>query len=274
MKIIVGITGASGVLGKYFVNKYKNYQYDFFQGDITNKKDVDKWIKSTESKYIIHLASKVSTEYVKNNFQKALSVNYSGTKYLVDKIIKSKKKIWFFFASSSHVYKISNKKLKENDLLRPLTHYGKSKFKTERYLLNKLKKNNLKICIGRIFSFTHSSQKIPYLIPSLFKKINSKKREITLKNLNHERDFCHIDDICRGINLLMKQNSTGVFNIASGKKIKLYDLVKIINSRGKKIIYLENNIRTKLVANITKIKRVGFKPRFGINKIITDFGAK
>ena len=38
MKTIIGITGSSGVLGKYFTKKYKNYQYDFFQGDITNKK--------------------------------------------------------------------------------------------------------------------------------------------------------------------------------------------------------------------------------------------
>ena len=65
MKTIIGITGSSGVLGKYFTKKYKNYQYDFFQGDITNKKEVEQWIKTTKSSHIIHLASKVSTAYVK-----------------------------------------------------------------------------------------------------------------------------------------------------------------------------------------------------------------
>ena len=70
----------------------------------------------------------------------------------------------------------------------------------------------------------------------------------------------------------MKKNSTGVFNIASGKRIKLYDLVKIINSKRKIISHVENKITTQLVADISKIKRIGFKPRFGINKIISDFG--
>ena len=272
MKTIIGITGSSGVLGKYFTKKYKNYQYDFFQGDITNKKEVEQWIKTTKSSHIIHLASKVSTAYVKKNFQKAISVNYSGTKYLVDNIIKSKKKIWFFFASSSHVYRVSDKKLKESDILQPLTLYGKTKLKSEKYLFKKLKKNKAKICIGRIFSFTHKSQNIPYLIPTLFRKLKSDKKKLIFKNLNHDRDFCHIDDICRAINLLMKKNSTGVFNIASGKRIKLYDLVKIINSKRKIISHVENKITTQLVADISKIKRIGFKPRFGINKIISDFG--
>ena len=58
---------------------------------------------------------------LKKNFQKAISVNYSGTKYLVDNIIKSKKKNLVFFASSSHVYRVSDKKLKESDILQPLT---------------------------------------------------------------------------------------------------------------------------------------------------------
>ena len=46
---------------------------------------------------------------------------------------------------------------------------------------------------------------LPYLIPSLFKKINQSKHTINLKDLNHDRDFCHIDDLCRAVNILKKK---------------------------------------------------------------------
>lgn len=272
MKNIIGITGANGVLGKYFVNKYKFYKFDIFKGNILNKKEVDEWIKKTNCKYLIHFAAKVSTKFVNKNFKKSLEVNYNGTKNLIDCIIKSKKKIWFFFASSSHVYKYQNRKINENDKTEPLTLYGQTKLLAEKYLLKKNKERVLKICIGRIFSFTDKNQVSTYLIPSLYKKLNLKKKKIVLHNLDHERDFCHIEDICIAINKLKTKNLSGVFNIGSGKSVKLIDIAKMINKKNKNlIIYKKNSLKTKLVADISKIKKIGFRPRFGIKKIIEDF---
>ena len=271
-KKIIGITGATGVLGKYFIKKYKNYNYDIFEGDITNNRDVKNWIKKTEAMWVFHFASKVSTQYVENNFKNSLDVNYYGTKNLIDNIISSNKRIWFFFASSSHVYKSKNTKIKETDKTKPITLYGKTKIKAENYLQKVSRKKN--ICIGRIFSFTDKKQREPYLIPSLFKKINRDKKKIFLENLNHDRDFCHLDDICRAINLLKKKSCQGVFNIGSGKETNLLKIAKLINTKKKFFIYKNNHIKTSLIADITKIMKVGFKPKFGIKRIILDFYKK
>ncbi len=270
MKKIIGITGSSGVLGNYFIKKYSKYQFDIFEGDITLKKEVNEWIGKTNANCIFHFASKVPIDFVKKNYKNSLKVNYTGTKNLVDNIVRSKKKIWLFFSSTSHVYETKERKLKEIDNLKPISLYGKTKNKAENYLLKIAKKNKIKICIGRIFSFTDKNQKEPYLIPSLIKKINNKKKKIFLKNLNHERDFCHIDDICRAMNILMKKNCVGIFNIGTGKSVNLYDIVKFINRNKKTIIYKKNMVKTKLVANISKIKKIGFKPKFGIKKILLD----
>lgn len=273
-KKIIGITGATGVLGAYFIKKYKNYEYDIFEGDITNLKDVKLWIQNTNAKYILHFASKVSTKYVKKNYQKALEVNYLGTKNLVRNICKYKKDIWLFFASSSHVYKSSNRILKEIDEVRPITLYGRTKLRAENYLLKDHLKNKLKICIGRIFSFTNKKQKKPYLIPSLHEKINKQRDSINIDNLNHVRDFCHIEDICRAINLLKKKKLSGTFNIGTGKGTNLLNIIKLINIKNKKITSKKNLKKTFLVANISKIKKIGFKPRYGIKKIIKDMHYK
>lgn len=272
MKQVIGITGASGMLGRYFMKKYKNYEFDIFSGDITSKKDVNEWVMNTNSESILHFASKVSTNYVINNYKYALQVNYLGTKNLVDSI-KKRKNIWLFFSSSSHVYKNSNKKLKESDELYPSTLYGKTKLKAEKYLIKIQKKFKLSICIGRIFSLTDSSQGSDFLIPSLFKKMNEKKK-IIFNNLNHERDFCHIDDVCGAIKTLQEKKCKGIFNIGSGQSIKLYDLLKIINKKKKIVIHKKKNIQTKLVANISKIKKIGFKPKFTVERIIFDYKKK
>ena len=269
-KKIIGITGASGVLGRYFIKKYKNYKYDIFKYDIKNYKEVKYWIENTKAEYILHFASKVSTNYVKKNYQDAIKVNYFGTKNLVYSILNSKKNIWLFFASTSHVYKSCDKSLKETDITKPLTLYGKTKLKAENYLLKILRKKKMNICIGRIFSFTDKKQSMPYLIPSLFKKIKNHKYKINLKNLNHDRDFCHIDDLCKAINLLKKKNSLGIFNIGTGKATNLFNIVKLINKKNKKIIYKKNIKKTSLIADISKIKKIGFKPKYGIEKIILD----
>ena len=53
---------------------------------------------------------------------------------------------WFFFSSSSHVYKKSKKKLNENSKTEMNNKYSKTKLLAEKELLE-LK--NKKICIGR-----------------------------------------------------------------------------------------------------------------------------
>ncbi len=51
--------------------------------------------------------------------------------------MKKKNKIkWFFFASTSHVYGSSKKKIKENSSINPITNYG-----TTKYLAEKKEKN-------------------------------------------------------------------------------------------------------------------------------------
>ena len=132
-----GITGSNGILGSKIIKdlKYKFYPY---KGNICNKKKVDEWLNKREYDIIIHLAAIVPTIEVNKNYKLAKKVNFNGTKNLVDSIIKLKKKPeWFFYASTSHVYKIKKKNKKINELtkLEPISKYGKTKMLAEKYLI-------------------------------------------------------------------------------------------------------------------------------------------
>ncbi len=265
-----GITGGSGTLGKYLSKKLP-FKFVKYGNRVENKKKLFNWIFKNKFDLIIHLAAVVPTKKVEKNYQNALKVNLSGTKNLVDAINKvAYKPKWFFFASTSHVYNSqNNKKISENSILRPATKYGFTKIKAEKYI-----EKNLTIphAIGRIFSYTHYNQSTSFLIPSLVNRIKIKKK--LFENLNHYRDFVHIDDIASAINLMWKIRAKGVFNIGSGKKTNIRDIAIFLNkklNKNKKIIFIDSKKSTSLIANNTKLRKRGWIPKKNINNILNDY---
>ena len=137
----IGFTGSKGVLGSALIKLLKKNNLYHFKGRVENIKEIQNWIKNNDFDAIIHLAAMVPTYLVNNCKKKALKVNYNGTKNIIDTINKySKKKIWFFYSSTSHVYKFNDKKTKESASTKPISYYGQTKLLGEKYLL-KNKKN-------------------------------------------------------------------------------------------------------------------------------------
>ena len=271
-KITCGITGHTGSIGKNLIKNKKNFKFFYFKRDITKKKEVENWVNKNNFDLIIHLAAIVPIKLVNRNKKMAFDVNVTGTKNLVDSILKKKKKIkWFFFASTSHVYSSSKKKIKENFPIKPITYYGKTKYLGEKQI-KRLKLKKIKFCIGRIFSTTNSNQRKNYLVPDLKKKIKNSKKQITLENLNHYRDFISVDDIGKIILNFSKKEIKGTVNIASGKKTKLTKIAKIIGKKYKKKVYFkENNKSTYLIANNNLLKKnYKFKIKTNIKDMIFE----
>ena len=265
--IKIGITGATGSLGKIIL-KNKKFKISPFKGDIRKKNNLENWIKKNKFKIIFHLAAIVPIKVVNKNKKKAYDVNYNGTKNLIDLSLKYNVR-WFFFSSTSHVYKPSNSKLNENSKKDPISYYGFTKLKAEKYIIDNLG-GKINYCIGRIFSTTNKNQKKNYLVPDLKNKIKKAKTRLILKNLNHYRDFISMIDISKIIFVLMKKNFNGVVNIGSGKKYYLKDIAKIILKKFNKKAEFEDEFKsTCLVSNNLKLKRyVKYRINSNIKKMI------
>jgi UDP-glucose 4-epimerase len=256
-KYKIGITGHDGVLGSHLLKYIERFGVSKFNGDIRKKNDIKKWLENNNFSFIFHLAAVVSTKHSLENKQHTKNVNFQGTKNLVDQInISYKRKIWLFYSSTSHVYNFSQKKLSESDLVKPISFYGKTKLLGERYIIKNCK--NINYCIGRIFSFTSKNQNKNFLIPGLINKIKNNKK-IVLNNINHYRDFLTLEDVCNVIKILFIKKKIGIFNICSGKKIKLINIVEGLNFFNKKIIIKKQNKLTTLVGSNYKIKKLGWK---------------
>jgi nucleoside-diphosphate-sugar epimerase len=256
MKYKIGITGGTGCLGKTLLSSSKGrYQYSLFKSDIRDKQKVFQWVKSNNFHCIIHLAAIVPIKTVNKNKTKAYEVNYLGTKNLVDATANSNIK-WFFFSSSSHVYKSNKKKISENSIKKPISFYGKTKYLAEKYIIKQFNKKKQRYCIGRIFSTSNINQKKNYLVPDLIQKIKLSKKKIKLKNLNHYRDFISMSEIVDIIFRLYKINFNGIINIGRGEGILLKDIAKVIGKKyKKKIEFIDDNKPTYLVADNTKLKK-------------------
>ena len=265
-----GITGHTGVLGREFIKKNKNLNFIKFKGDITKKNDVKKWFQKNPIDIVVHLAAVVPTNIVKKKINYAKKVNYTGTKLLVDEAVKYKKIKWFFYSSTSHVYKFSKNKISENSTIKPTSKYGLTKLKGEKYIQKKLNKK-IPFCIGRIFSFTSVHQKKPFVIPSIVDKAKLKKKLTLFNNTNHLRDFLCVSDVCEAIKILIDKKSTGIYNIGSGNKTLISDIIKLIFSKYKKNYLINNNSKqTCLVSNNSKIKKLNWKPTKNIKSIVID----
>ena len=116
----IGITGSRGNLGSYLKNQFREYKLDYFNGRIENKSDINKWIEGKNFDAIIHLAAIVPTSIVNKHKNKALDVNFYGTKNLIDSINKFTKKKYGFFMPQHltfiHLIKLRLKKLQKLNL--------------------------------------------------------------------------------------------------------------------------------------------------------------
>ena len=75
--------------------------------------------------------------------------------------------------------------------------------------------------------------------------------------MNQFRDFIHVDDVAEAVVILLKKEQVGIYNIASGKKTKFYELINLFSKLLKRKIKFKNTVSkvsNSSYANIYKIK--------------------
>ena len=272
---LIGLTGSTGLLGqslKKKLRKLNNYKLNCYKGDITNKSQLKKWFNVNSFHYVIHLAAIVPVKKVNKNINFAKKVNIGGTKNIINEINKKKSIKWFFFSSSSHVYQFNNKKVRETSIKKPFSIYGKTKLEAEKFIEKKINKK-IKFCIGRIFSLEGKNKDDSYFLPGLLKKI--RKNKVIEIDLNQFRDFIHVDDVAEAVVILLKKEQVGIYNIASGKKTRFYELINLFSKLLKRKIKFKNTVSkvsNSSYANIYKIKKaINWKVKKKVFYIIKDY---
>ena len=248
--------------------KRKLNKVKYFILDIFNKSKLDK-INNIEFDYVVNLSGYVDH----SNKSKTYRSHFLGCKNLT-KILLRRPPISFVQMGSSLEY--GKTKSKQNEYLKckPISIYAKSKFYSTRHLLQLYKKYNFPATILRLYQGYGEKQDENRLIPFVIKNCLENKK-FKCSEGSQIRDFIYIDDIVNAIfKVFNNKNARGkIFNLGSGKGIKIQNLIKFINKTIKKgtplfgKIKLRSDESLEVKPSLKRIKKIlKWKPQFSLER--------
>jgi nucleoside-diphosphate-sugar epimerase len=112
--------------------------------------------------------------------------------------------------------------------------------------------------LGMRFTTTYGpNAREQMLIPSII------RNEVPYINIDHSRDFIHVDDLCNAIVMLIDKNEYGVIDIGTGISNKLVDIMNQCKMTYTGTIGLEIE-RKDNKADISNLTKYGWKPKINL----------
>jgi len=271
----VAITGCRGVLAAHLISVGRHCDWHFFQGDITDPADMLSWIKGLpQLDAAIHLAAVTSVRAVEENREAAFAANVVGVQNFLDGLRQTGQigTTWFFFASSSHVYRSSDWPITETDPLAPISYYGETKYRAEK-AIETYRQHGGPICIGRIFSYTSPFQSREFVIPSLSQKIRlcEPRGKVLVHGSNTVRDYLLADQVAGVILRLMQQRMDGVINIGSGQGTRIGEFAEEIRrqvGRADVELDMQTGPHNLLIADTAQLRQLNCQMKAELGQIV------
>ena len=278
------ITGGGGFVASYLKDIFKSEKVFLTdiagkgveKCDITDKKSVFRLVEKISPDEIYHLAA-ISMPRVEDK-KLVERVNVQGTLNLLEAVRKFSPQAKVLLVSTGYVYGNCKRPATEKDRPRPIGIYAQSKLEMEKQALKKFP--DLNIYIARPFTHSGKNQGLGFFFPDTAKKIAEGKKqsnpEIEVYNPQTKRDFSHVEDIVSAYKMIMdKGTPKEIYNICSGKSyniLKIFeDMTKRANLKKYTVKRIKHGVVLDLMGNNSKIKNLGWKPEYDIDKIIDDF---
>jgi UDP-glucuronate 4-epimerase len=262
---------------KIFLKEYKG-KFKLREGDIRDRKFLERVFKNDKPEKVIHLAAMAGVRNSLDNPSLYADVNVMGTINLLDLAVKYKIKN-FLYASSSSVYG-NNKKLpfSETDSVdTPISPYAATKKADE--LLAHVYSHIYKLpTTGLRFFTVYGPWGRPDMALFLFTKNILEGKEILVNNGGKmSRNFTYVDDIVSGTLTTLDANLPyAVMNIGGDRENTLLEFIETIEKytgkkAKKKNMPLPPGDVVSTVADIKKLRKLGWKPTTRIDKGIKNF---
>ncbi|CAN5465285.1 SDR family oxidoreductase [soil metagenome] len=254
----------------------------FFLADILDKAAIDKIFNQVRPDNVVHLAAVHFIPYCNQHPYESSNININGTINILDNCRRyNAKKV--FFASTAAVYPIYDEAVNEKHETGPMDIYGLSKL-TGEHLCNEFHlQSGIPMIICRFFNAFGPNETNPHLIPEIQQQINNGQRKIQLGNLTPKRDFIHTSDMANAVHALLENVKSGIdtFNLGRGIEYSVTDIVDAFARQIGEEIEIEVDParvrkveRMHLLADVSKLKSIGWKPLIGIDEGISTLVEK
>ena len=233
------LTGSDGFVGSHLFYHLKE-EHNVIGFDIKSGQDILQTEFPKDIDLVIHLASKSGVRDSLDKPTDYWKTNVIGTQRLFEHYRDTR----IIYASSSTAHEP-----------------WKNPYAMSKYSMEQLDHNN---SLGLRFTTVYGpGARKSMLIPKIL------RNDIQWINTNHKRDFIHVDDLIRGIELLIDKNEYGVIDIGTGTSHKITDIMNHfgidfegkIGSEGER---LDNK------ANVEILNKYGWKPDYDLYKYIEE----
>jgi GDPmannose 4,6-dehydratase len=242
-------------------------------------------IEAVQPDECYHLAAQSFVSYSFEDEFSTINTNINGTHYLLSSIKQKAPRCRFYFAASSETFgKVRETPQDENTPFHPRSPYGISKVAGFELTRNYREAYNLHASCGILFN--HESPRRGHEFVT--RKITSqaaliklgREKRIKLGNIQAKRDWGHARDYVQAMWLMLQQEQSDDYVIATGQCHSVEDFLK------KAFALLELDYRTYLdidptlyrpsevmvlMGNYSKAERVlGWRPRVSFEELIRE----
>ena len=210
-----------------------NKDITFINGDIANKREITLAVESNEIDLIVNFAAETHVDRSIEAADDFISTNIVGVFNLLE-ILKKKKTIRFHHVSTDEVYGdlpigTTNDSFREDSLIRPSSPYAASKAAADLLVRSYQRTYNLNTtisnCSNNYGPYQHPEKLIPKTIISAIKD----QKIPVYGNGQNVRDWMHVDDHCRAIDLIIHHGKIGsTYNIGANNELSNLDLINRI----------------------------------------------
>jgi nucleoside-diphosphate-sugar epimerase len=206
---------------------------DFYNQDICDPQLSDKLIGVYDC--IIHLAAITALPDCEVNAVDTIDVNVAGTMNVLECARK-----WnvphVIFASTSAIYENNKEKVfTENLDVNPRLWYSLSKKMAEEICESYRINYNMTITTLRFFNVFGPRQDIhrknPPLLNYLVREIKQDNRPILHSNGEQARDYIHVDDVVRLIDICLDKRPDDTFNVCTGVLLSVNQIVQYVSEK-------------------------------------------
>jgi GDP-L-fucose synthase len=247
MKTKILVTGGSGLLGKSLNKIKKDFLYLSSKDvNLINKEETYKKLKEYDPEIIIHLAGKVGG--IKDNSENPydfIHINNAINTNVIDFCVKNNTKI--IFASSTCVYpKFSESYPMTEDMV----NFGEPESTNDAYAYAKRFARNMLVSASKQYKLNYTvlyfcnlygeyddflNTNKSHLVTSLIQKfhdakINKKNKVVLWGTGKPMRQFMHSHDAANIIDLVVKNNIVGEFNVAIEENLTVEEISNVIKT--------------------------------------------
>lgn len=267
---MISVYGSSGFIGSRFCEMYP--------------KDVirmprDK--RSPESDELLYFISTTHNYNVYDNPQLDIDTNLT---VLIETLKECRgRPVTFNFVSSWFVYGDTSLPAKEDAVCRPKGFYSITKKAAEDLLVSYCQTFEISYRIFRIANVLgkgdqYSSQK--NALQYLANKLRNHESIELYHGGDFIRDYIHVDDVCRALNIAMKKAPfNDAMNVGGGKAVKFADLISIIVDKVSSKSPIDSVEPPKfhqivqvrdMYLDTSKLRSMGFEAKVGVEEMITS----